>query len=169
MAFKMATEPARTSSSCISKGTRISGRLDFGEMATIEGEAEGEITGDNIEIAPSAVVVARITANRLKVSGRVDGEIVARERIELLPTARLRCTITTPKLVVIEGAQFDGDCKMPRGPTSSPESESHEAKETDVSFFITQAQRAELRELGYSDDNIAQMKPADARRILGLQ
>jgi cytoskeletal protein CcmA (bactofilin family) len=105
----------------------------------------------------------------LKVGGQVNGEIVARQRIELLPTARLRCTITTPTLVVTEGAQFDGDCKMPRAPTSSPQSESNETKETRVSFFITQAQRAELRERGYSDDDIAQMKPADAHRILGLQ
>ena len=164
----MATNPAKSSSSCISQGTRISGKLDFGEMATIDGEAEGEITGDKIEIAPSGVVIARITANRLKISGQVNGEIVARERVELLPTARLRCTITTPTLVVTEGAQFDGDCKMPHGLSSSLQLESHETKETEISFLITEAQRAQLRERGYSDDDIAQMMPAVAHRILGL-
>ena len=165
----MATDPGRTISSCIDNGTRISGKVEFGELATIEGEVEGEITGDNIEIAPSAVVMARITANRLKIGGQVNGEIVARERIEVLPIARLRCTITTPTLVVTEGAQFDGDCKMPRGPTTSPQSESRETKETGSSSFITRAQRAELRERGYSDDDIAQMIPAVAHRILGVQ
>ena len=122
----MATDSATISSSCISKGARISGKVDFGKIARIEGEAEGEITGDYIEIAPSAVVMARITANTVKVSGQVDGEIVARERIELLPTARLHCTITSPTLVVTEGAQFDGDIKMPGGQTSSPKLESNE-------------------------------------------
>jgi cytoskeletal protein CcmA (bactofilin family) len=164
----MAIDPTgATGPSCISKGTRIFGKVEFQERAKIEGEAEGEITGGEIEIAPTAVVTARITANRLKVGGQVNG--VARERIEVLPTARLRCTITTPTLVVTEGAQFDGDCKMPRAPRSSPQLESHETNETRVSFFITQTQRAELRERGYSDDDIAQMKPADAHRILGLQ
>jgi hypothetical protein len=38
-----------------------------------------------------------------------------------------------------------------------------------VSFFITKAQKAQLREKGYSDDQIAQMKPAEAHRILGLE
>lgn len=142
-------DPER-SRSFISKGSQISGKLDFGELATINGAAEGEITGENIEIAPSAVVVARITANRLKIGGQVDGQIVARERLELLPTARLRCTITTPTLVVTEGAQFDGDCKMPTGPRSSPQPESYDPKETGVSLFITEAQRAGLRERGYS-------------------
>jgi cytoskeletal protein CcmA (bactofilin family) len=102
----MTVNPGRTTSSCISKGTRISGKVEFREMARIEGEAEGEITGDNIEIAPSAVVTARKTANKLKVGGQVNGEIVARERIEVLRTARLRCTIITPTLVVTEGGSL---------------------------------------------------------------
>jgi cytoskeletal protein CcmA (bactofilin family) len=138
----MATDSATTSSSRIGKGALISGKVDFGKMARIEGEAEGEITGDYIEIAPSAVVRARITANTLKVSGQVNGEIVARERIELLPTARLQCTITSPILVVTEGAQLDGDIKMPGGQTSSPESESNEPNEAKLSFAISQAQQA---------------------------
>jgi cytoskeletal protein CcmA (bactofilin family) len=100
--------------SCIGKGTKISGKLSFREPARIEGEAEGEITGEEIMIAPSAVVTARIAAVRVTVAGQVSGEIVARERLELLPTARLRCSITTPNLVLNEGAQFEGDCKMPR-------------------------------------------------------
>ncbi|MBV8772325.1 MAG: polymer-forming cytoskeletal protein [Deltaproteobacteria bacterium] len=165
----MTTNPARSRSSYISKGTQISGKLDFGEMATIDGEAQGEITGESIEIAPSGVVVARITANRLKISGQVEGEILAREKIELLPTARLHCTITTPALVITEGAQFDGDCKMYRGPIGSPESESHQTKETAVSLLITQAQRTQLVERGYSDDEIAEMVPAVAHRILGIK
>jgi hypothetical protein len=41
--------------------------------------------------------------------------------------------------------------------------------EVQVSFFITRAQKAQLRERGYSEDQIAQMKPAEAHRILGLE
>jgi cytoskeletal protein CcmA (bactofilin family) len=132
----MAADPGRTISSCISEGTRISGTVDFRGMVIIEGEAEGEITGDNIEIAPSAVVMARITANRLKIGGQVDGELVARERIEVLSTARLRCAISTPTLVLAEGAQFDGDCKMPRELARSArlEHEVGEAREAKFSF-----------------------------------
>jgi cytoskeletal protein CcmA (bactofilin family) len=164
----MAIDPERTSPSCISLGSRITGKVEFRALATIEGEAEGEIMGDEIEIAPSAVVLARITANRLTVGGQVDGAIVARERVDVLRTARLRCTISTPTLVITEGAQFDGDCKMPRAPTSSPQAEAHETQETAVSFLLTQVQRAELRARGYTDDDIAQMQPADVHRILEL-
>jgi cytoskeletal protein CcmA (bactofilin family) len=104
----------RSFESRIGKGTKISGKLNFRAPAKIEGEAEGEITGDEIVIAQSAVVTARVTAARVVVAGVVNGEIIARERIEVLATARLHCTLSTPKLVLNEGATFDGDCKMPR-------------------------------------------------------
>jgi cytoskeletal protein CcmA (bactofilin family) len=109
----MVTEANGAFESCISKGTKVSGKLNFREPAMIEGEAEGEITGDEILIAPGAVVTARIAAVRLTIGGHVTGEVVARERVELLPTARLRCSLVTPSLVLNEGAQFDGECKMP--------------------------------------------------------
>jgi cytoskeletal protein CcmA (bactofilin family) len=99
--------------SCISKGTRISGKINFRSPAKIEGEAEGEITGDDILITQGAAVSARIAAARITVAGSVNGEIVAREKVELLASARAQCTITTPKLVLNEGARFDGDCRMP--------------------------------------------------------
>jgi cytoskeletal protein CcmA (bactofilin family) len=164
-----AIETSRTTSSCIGRGARISGKFEFCDVAKIEGEAEGEISGDEIEISASAVVRARISANRLKVGGQVNAEIVARERLEMLSTARLRGPITTSALVVAEGAQFEGDCIMLRGCTSTALSGSHETKENGVSLSVTPAQRVKLREHGYSDEDIAQMRSADAHRITGLE
>ena len=40
--------------------------------------------------------------------------------------------------------------------------------ETAMSFFITKAQKAALRRLGYSGEQIREMKPEDAHRALGL-
>ena len=40
--------------------------------------------------------------------------------------------------------------------------------ETGVSFIITKAQKAELRQRGYSEEQIREMKPEDAHRALGL-
>ena len=44
----------------------------------------------------------------------------------------------------------------------------HEGPETGMSFFITKAQKAELRRRGYSEEQIREMKPEDAHRALGL-
>src|SRR5208337_3146908 len=37
-----------------------------------------------------------------------------------------------------------------------------------VPFFITKTQKIRLRELGYDDEKIAQMRPAEAHKILGI-
>ncbi|HXW85151.1 MAG TPA: polymer-forming cytoskeletal protein [Candidatus Binataceae bacterium] len=102
------------SESRIGKGTSISGKLNFRGPVKIEGEVEGEISGDDIVIAPGAVVSARIAGARVTIAGTFSGEVTARERVELLATARAQCAINTPSLVLNEGATFDGDCKMPR-------------------------------------------------------
>jgi cytoskeletal protein CcmA (bactofilin family) len=100
--------------SCIGRGTRVNGKIDFGAPARIEGEVEGEVTGSEILIAQGATVKARVVVDRMIVAGNLSGEVIARERIELAATARVQCNIDTPKLILHEGAQFDGDCKMPR-------------------------------------------------------
>jgi len=97
----------------IGKGTKASGKLTFRGPVKIEGEAEGEISGDEVVIATGAVVSARISASKVTIAGAFSGEVTARERVELMATARVQCNISTPSLVLNEGAQFDGDCKMP--------------------------------------------------------
>jgi hypothetical protein len=44
----------------------------------------------------------------------------------------------------------------------------HKEAKTGMSFFITKAQKAELRRRGYSEEQIREMKPEDAHRALGL-
>jgi cytoskeletal protein CcmA (bactofilin family) len=97
----------------IGKGTKASGKLNFRGPVKIEGEAEGEITGEEVVITTGAVVSARISASKVTIAGAFSGEVTARERVELMATARVQCTINTPSFVLNEGAQFDGDCKMP--------------------------------------------------------
>ena len=98
----------------IGSGTTVSGTLKFQGLARIEGVAESEISGEDVEIAEGAVVNARVSAVRVTVGGNLAGEVFARERVEMLATARVQCTINTPELVIREGAIFDGDCQMAR-------------------------------------------------------
>lgn len=45
-------------------------------------------------------------------AGSLSDEIIASERIELRPSARVSGNLTAPKLVVHEGAIFEGNCAM---------------------------------------------------------
>src|SRR5882757_9978110 len=59
----------------IGKGTKTSGKLIFRGPVKIEGEAEGEITGDDVVIAQGAVVSARISAGKVTIAGAFNGEV----------------------------------------------------------------------------------------------
>jgi hypothetical protein len=49
-----------------------------------------------------------------------------------------------------------------------PDATPTEANKIQFPFFITNSQKAQLRDRGYSDDEIAKMEPAEAHQILGL-
>jgi len=102
------------SESRIGKGAKINGKLQFSAAVRLEGEIEGEISGKEIVVAEGAVVNAKLIADRLTVAGTLNGEVVAHQVVELLASARAAGTLRTPKLILHEGAVFEGDCKMPR-------------------------------------------------------
>jgi cytoskeletal protein CcmA (bactofilin family) len=98
---------------CLDRGSKITGKVVFEGAARIEGEVDGEINAkDSLVIGESAVITAQIRAGSVSVSGKVSGDIVATQRIEIRPNAKVSGNITAPVLVVHEGAQFEGHCSM---------------------------------------------------------
>jgi cytoskeletal protein CcmA (bactofilin family) len=57
-------------------------------------------------------VDGEIIATNADIAGRVQGEIEVEERLVLKSTAQVDGNIETDRLVVEEGAQFTGECKM---------------------------------------------------------
>jgi cytoskeletal protein CcmA (bactofilin family) len=106
---------ARTASAraYLDQGSQISGKLKFEGPAQIEGQVDGEIIAkDSLMIGESAVVTAQIKASSIIVAGKLSGEIIASERIEIRPSAKVSGNLTTPRLVVHDGAIFEGNCAM---------------------------------------------------------
>ena len=99
----------------LGEGTSFNGTLQFDGTVRLDGRFEGDVAGnDLLIIGQSAVVRAEVQVGTLVVSGRVEGNIVAKKRVELLATARVTGTIKTPGLVVSDGAVFNGTCEMRR-------------------------------------------------------
>ena len=46
------------------------------------------------------------------------GQVHGRQRIELLAGCRVLATLVSPKLVIEDGAFFQGDCRMGEGATA---------------------------------------------------
>jgi excisionase family DNA binding protein len=79
----------------------------------INGEFSGSLdTKGTLSIGSAASIVANITGDIVIIAGTVDGDIVADKMLTLMPTAVLKGNITTPKLNIVEGAIFQGKCKM---------------------------------------------------------
>jgi cytoskeletal protein CcmA (bactofilin family) len=97
----------------LDRGSKITGKSSFEGPVRIDGQVDGEITGkDSITISDSATVTAHIRAASVVIAGKVTGDIVASERIEIRPSANVRGNLTSPALMVHEGAVFDGKCSM---------------------------------------------------------
>jgi cytoskeletal protein CcmA (bactofilin family) len=79
----------------------------------IDGVVQGTIsTGQNIAIGKNAQIEANIKAGSVVVAGRVKGNIIAKDRLELTPGSRVDGDVTTKTLVVAEGAILNGKCSM---------------------------------------------------------
>ena len=96
----------------LDRGTKISGKVHFEGPARIDGTIDGEIDGKEITIGDSAVVTAQVRADSIVVCGKVKGEITATQKIEIHPTAKIVGNIAAPKLIIHEGAIFEGQCSM---------------------------------------------------------
>jgi cytoskeletal protein CcmA (bactofilin family) len=97
----------------LDRGSRISGKLFFEAPAQIDGHVEGEIIAkDSLTIGETAVIAAQIRAASVIVAGKVSGDIIAGQRIEIRPSAKVLGNITSPALVIHEGAVFEGHCAM---------------------------------------------------------
>jgi len=97
----------------LGEGTHFKGVLSFAGAVRIDGHLEGEIVGEEVLIiGEPGQVSAEIEVGTLVVSGQVQGNITAKQRVELLRPSRVGGTIRTPCLVVAEGAVFNGNCEM---------------------------------------------------------
>jgi cytoskeletal protein CcmA (bactofilin family) len=105
--------PSAEGRAYLDKGSKISGKISFEGPARIDGEVDGEVTAkDSVAIGETAVVTAQIRAASVTVAGKVSGDIVATQRIEIRPSAKVNGNLTAPVLVVHEGAHFEGHCSM---------------------------------------------------------
>ncbi len=95
------------------KGSRISGQLSFQGPTRIDGIVDGEIQcQDTLTIGEGAEIRAKISGRVVVIRGKVEGNVTAKEKVELAAPARLIGDVDAPRLIITEGVVFDGDCSM---------------------------------------------------------
>ncbi len=101
----------------IDQGTEFQGELRFRDIFRIDGRLKGKVLSENTLIVGEAgEVEADIDCGVVSIRGQVTGRVQGRQRVELLAGSRVRATLVSPRLVIEEGALFEGHCEMMDAP-----------------------------------------------------
>jgi cytoskeletal protein CcmA (bactofilin family) len=105
------------SNSVSSSQPELSGEISFRDMVRVNGHIAGTIyskTGTLI-VETQARIDAHVEVAVAVISGTINGDIVAHERVELRPGAKIHGNIWTRSIGIKDGAIFDGVCTMLEG------------------------------------------------------
>ena len=94
----------------------------------IDGEVEGNVEVDWLILGETAHLKGDAAARGIIVGGRVEGNISAKEIIEIKSKGHVMGEITTSKLSVTEGAIFEGRSSMHREESNVVELQAEERK-----------------------------------------
>lgn len=115
MPFRPRKDSREQEEKSIEINAQMQGSLSFEDPVNlkINGQFKGSLqTKGTLTIGNTAQVTANIIGDNILVGGRVKGDIAAHKMLVLLPTAILQGNISTPKLNIVEGAVFQGNCQM---------------------------------------------------------
>ncbi len=115
MAFNRKEHKEAVEDKVIEINAQMSGTLTFTDPVNLKifGRYTGKLdTRGTMTIGQSAQVEANIIGENVIISGKVDGNVIAKKMLVLMPTAILHGDISTPKLNIVEGAVFQGRCHM---------------------------------------------------------
>ncbi len=91
----------------------IRGRIDGEEDLRVEGRVEGSVSlTETLYVEPDGIVLAQIEARDVVISGIVIGDIVASNCVTLNKAAKLVGNISSPRVIIADGASFRGDVIM---------------------------------------------------------
>ena len=100
----------------IDQGSEFEGKLSFKDTVRIDGCFRGEIASENtLIVGESGEIEACIRSKNVVISGSVDGDVIATQKVVLHKTGRVNGNIQTPSLVMEEGAWVNGQVKMSGG------------------------------------------------------
>jgi cytoskeletal protein CcmA (bactofilin family) len=96
-------------STSVDESSELEGRLRSKQTVRIDGRVKGEVECDKtVLVGETAKVFANISADEVQIAGVVEGNIAARRKITLQRTAVVKGDLTTPGIVIEEGAQLKG-------------------------------------------------------------
>jgi cytoskeletal protein CcmA (bactofilin family) len=113
--FKRDTVPARSEQvgTIIGKDTQIKGTISGVSGMRLDGNVEGNVeTQGDVIIGEGSTIIADIKGRNVVIAGLVKGNVVAVEKIEVMPSGKIEGEIASATLIINEGGQFNGKSDM---------------------------------------------------------
>ncbi|MFQ5527915.1 MAG: polymer-forming cytoskeletal protein [Thermoanaerobaculia bacterium] len=97
----------------VANGAKFKGEITGSSDLVIAGEIDGKlIVEGTVTVQPSGFVRGEIRARTVKVGGRVTGNVVGSEMIEILGQGSVQGDVKSPRVVIADGAFFKGKVEM---------------------------------------------------------
>lgn len=97
----------------IGRDIQVKGRIEGEEDLRVEGRVEGAIgLSETLFVAEEGVVLAEVEALDVVISGVLVGDVTAKNSVTLNPGAKLVGDIDAPRIIIADGAAFQGRVQM---------------------------------------------------------
>ncbi len=104
---------SNSTKNALNSDVEIKGNLKFSGELAFDGKLDGEIhTDGTLTLGDSAIINGNIGAQSVVVRGKVNGNVNAKEKIEIKSKAELFGDIRATKLVIEEGVTFVGKTEV---------------------------------------------------------
>jgi len=107
------TPSANSSVTLVAKTSHVDGEIKGAGEVRIEGTVKGKIDcSAAVIVAQGGTVEAELRAETTTIAGTLKGDAFISQRIELTSTARVKGDIRSPRILIREGAIFEGQVFM---------------------------------------------------------
>lgn len=110
--FSKASQKVDKIESIIGGQSEVTGDLNVKGTLQVDGYVNGQVKADCVVLTESSRIKGDITANKIIVSGRVEGNLKAEEAIEIMPKGKVIGDVITNKISVAQGGELNGNVVM---------------------------------------------------------
>lgn len=98
----------------IGQKSGVKGEINSNGTVRVDGTFEGNVVSESFIIGESGVVIGDISVKSCIIAGKMTGNIRASECVEVRHTGEISGDIYSARIVMAEGAKFDGHSYMQR-------------------------------------------------------